>query len=162
MGRLYSSGKIWFGYGAAAQRGIGSVDPSTSPAAVTLNAASGFWYAAAATAGGELVAGEPGTYPTTNYPTSVSIAGDGTVAAGTCCGYQANGDGTNEIFMFAPGSSTPLNTISFGYVQLADDGAAALTPGWEPAVRRHAGQRTHAAHHRQPRTARARSHPVRP
>src|ERR1039457_226454 len=29
--------------------------------------------------------------------------------------------------MFAPGSSTPLNTISFGYVQLADDGAA-LTP----------------------------------
>jgi Bacterial Ig-like domain (group 3) len=191
----YSSGKIWFGYSAAAQGGIGSIDPSTSPATVTLNAASGFWYAApmvAATAGGELVAGEPGqspvqlasydvssgtatvlapeeylyeaanlrsmqitpdgkdvvlasgapyyqeiyrvsdlsadgTYPTTNYPTSVSIAGDGTVAAGTCCGYQANGEGTNEIFMFAPGSSTPLNTISFGYVQLADDGAA-LTP----------------------------------
>ena len=62
----YSSGKIWFGYGAAAQGGIGSIDPSTSPATVTLNAASGFWYAApmvAATAGGELVAGEPGQSP---------------------------------------------------------------------------------------------------
>jgi Bacterial Ig-like domain (group 3) len=191
----FSSGKIWFGYGAAAQGGIGSIDPSTSPAAVTLNAASGFWYAApmvAATAGGELVAGEPGqspvqlasydvssgtatvlapekylyeaanlrsmqitpdgkdvvlasgapyyqevfqvsdlsaagTYPTTNYPTSVSIAVDGTVAAGTCCGYAADGSGTNEIFIFAPSSTTPENTIRFGYVQLANDGAA-LTP----------------------------------
>jgi hypothetical protein len=191
----YSSGKIWFGYGAAAQGGIGSIDPNTSPATVTLNAASGFWYAApmvAATSSGELVAGEPGqspvqlasydvsggtatvlapekylyeaanlrsmqitpdgkdvvlasgapyyqevfqvsdlsaveTYPTTNYPTSVSIAGDGTVAAGTCCGYAADGSGTNEIFMFAPGSTTPENTIRFGYVQLANDGAA-LTP----------------------------------
>ncbi len=34
-----SSGKIWFGYGAAAQGGIGSIDPGTSPATVTLNAA---------------------------------------------------------------------------------------------------------------------------
>ncbi len=186
----YSSGRIWFGYGGAGQGGIGSIDPSTSPATVTLNAASGFWYAApmlAATAGGELVAGEPGqspvqlasydvssgtatvlapekflyeaanlramqitpdgkdvvtasgapyyqevfkvsdlsadgTYPTTYYPNSVSIASDGTVAAGVCCGY-----GTNEIVMFAQGSSTPLNTISFRYTQLANDGAA-LTP----------------------------------
>lgn len=68
-----------------------------------------------------------GTYATTNYPTSVAIAGDGTVAAGTCCGYQANGDTTNEIFMFAPGSSTPLNTIGFGNFPLQNDGAA-LTP----------------------------------
>jgi hypothetical protein len=185
-----SSGKIWFGYGAAAQGGIGSIDPSTSPATVTLNAAAGSWYAApmlAATAGGELVASEPfqspnqlatydvsagtatvlapqqffdeagnfksmaitpdgkdvvtasgspyqqeifrisdlsadGTYPTTNYPNSVSIAADGTVAAGTTIG-------SNEVFMFAPGGSTPLNTITFAAngIQLADDGVA-LTP----------------------------------
>lgn len=191
----YSSGRIWFGYGAAAHGGIGSIDPSTSPAAVTLNAAPGSWYAApivAATSGGELVAGEPGqspvqlasydvsggtatvlapqkylneaanlrsmqitpdgkdvvlasgapayqevfqvsdlsaagTYPAHQYPNAVSIAGDGTVAAGTCCGYLADGSGSNEILMFAPGSTTPENTIGFGSVQLADDGAA-LTP----------------------------------
>lgn len=184
----YSSGRIWFGYGAAAQGGIGSIDPSTSPATVTLNAASGFWYAApivAATPGGQLVAGEPGqspvqlasydvssgtatvlapekylyeaanlrsmqvtpdgkdvvlasgapyyqeafgisdltaagTYPTTFYPNSVSIAGDGMVAAGTTIG-------SNKIFMFAPGGSIPLNTINLGYNELANDGAA-LTP----------------------------------
>jgi hypothetical protein len=184
----YSSGKVWFGYGAAAQGGIGSVDPSTSPATVTLQAASGSWYAAplvAATAGGELVAGEPGqspvqlasydvssgtatvlapeefldeaanlssmqitpdgtdvvlasgypyyqeiyrvsdlsadgTYPTTNYPNSVSISSDGTVAAGTVTG-------SNEVFVFAAGASTPLNTINFGSAELASDGVA-LTP----------------------------------
>jgi hypothetical protein len=62
----YSSGRIWFGYGAAARGGIGSIDPSTSPATVTLNAAPGSWYAApivAATSGGELVAGEPRAEP---------------------------------------------------------------------------------------------------
>src|SRR5206468_5240731 len=37
-----------------------------------------------------------GTYPTTNYPTSVAIADDGTVAAGTCCGYQADGSTTTN------------------------------------------------------------------
>ncbi|MGD0242247.1 MAG: hypothetical protein ABSB59_18230 [Streptosporangiaceae bacterium] len=61
-----------------------------------------------------------GTYPTTPYPNSVAIAADGTVAAGTTIG-------SNEVFMFAPGGSTPLNTISFGSNQLADDGVA-LTP----------------------------------
>jgi hypothetical protein len=181
-----TSGRIWFGYGAAGQGGIGSIDPGTSPATVTLNAAPGFWPAAplvAATAGGELVAGMSenpvqlasydvsggtatvlapektlseaanlrsmqitpdgkdvvlassapyylevfqisdlsvaGTYPTTYYPNSVSIASDGTVATGT--------SGTNDIFMFAPGGTTPENTIGFGNAQLADDGAA-LTP----------------------------------
>ncbi len=184
----YTSGRIWFGYGAAAQGGLGSIDLSTSPATVTLNAAPGFWYAApmvTASPGGELVAGEPGqspvqlasydvssgtatvlapeeylynaanlsslqvtpdgkdvviasgypyyqqvylvsdlsadgTYPTTNYPDSVSISGDGSVAAGTDAG-------SNEIFMFAPGGSTPLNTYDFGSDWLAADGAA-LTP----------------------------------
>jgi hypothetical protein len=63
-----------------------------------------------------------GTYPTTNYPNSVSIAADGTVAAGTTIG-------SNEVFMFAAGGSTPLNTITFNgnAIQLADDGVA-LTP----------------------------------
>jgi hypothetical protein len=184
----YTSGRIWFGYGAAAQGGLGSINPGTSPATVTLNAAPGNWYAApmvTATPGGELVVGEPGqspvqlasynvssgtatvlapeeflssasnldsfqitpdgkdvvvasgypyyqqvyrvsdlaadgTYPTTNYPNSVSISGDGSVAAGT-------DSGSNEVFMFAPGGSTPLNTYNFGYNWLATDGVA-LTP----------------------------------
>ena len=183
-----TSGRIWFGYGAAAQGGIGSINPSVSPATVTLKAAAGFWYAApvlAATPGGELVAGEPGqspvqlasydvsagtatvlapqkylfeaanlgamqitpdgqdvvlasgapyeqevfrisdlsadgTYPTTPYPNSVSIAADGTVAAGTTIG-------SNEIFMFSPGSDTPENSIVLGWLELARDGTA-LTP----------------------------------
>jgi hypothetical protein len=184
----YTSGRIWFGYGAATQGGLGSINPSTSPATVTLKAAPGYWYAApmvTATPGGELVVGETstsplhlasydvssgtatvlapeqyfssasnldsmqitpdgkdmviasgapyyhqvyrvsdlsadGTYPTTTYPNSVSISGDGSVAAGTF-------SGSNEIFMFAPGGSTPLNTYNFGYNWLATDGAA-LTP----------------------------------
>jgi hypothetical protein len=187
----YTSGKIWFGYGAAAQGGIGSIDPSTSPATVTLNAvnaAINTWYAApmlSATASGELVAGEPGqspdqlaswnvssgtatvlapsefiqsagnlksmaitpdgtdvvtasgspydqqifqvsdlsavgSYPTTFYPEAVSIANDGTVAAGT-------GIGNNEVFIFSAGASTPLNTFNFGDNWLASDGVA-LTP----------------------------------
>ena len=184
----YTSGKIWFGYGGAAQGGIGSIDPSTSPATVTLKAAAGSWYSApilAASPNGELAAGEPaqspdqlatydvssgtatvlapelfdqsasnlqsmqitpdgkdlvtasgypyyqqvykvsdlsadGVYPTTNYPNSVSISGDGSVAAGTDAG-------SNEVFVFAPGGSTTLNTYNFGSSWLASDGVA-LTP----------------------------------
>jgi hypothetical protein len=190
----YTSGKIWFGYGAAAQGGIGSIDLSTSPATVALNAAAGSWYAApmlSATPSGELVAGEPsqspvelasydvssgtaavlapqkfltspeadnmaslqvtpdgkdvviasgypyyqqvyrvsdlsvdGTYPTTFYPNSVSISADGSVAAGTF-------SGSNEIFVFGPGGSTPLNTYNFGSNWLAPDGAALSPDGSE-------------------------------
>ena len=71
----YSSGRIWFGYGLAAQGGIGSINPSTSPATVTLNAASGFWYAApivAASPGGDLSLASPGrarcSWPATTSP----------------------------------------------------------------------------------------------
>lgn len=190
----YTSGDIWFGYGAATQGGIGSVNLATG--AVTLNATNdpiNTWYAApmlAATPGGKLVAGEPGQspaqlasydvssgtatvlaapeylngingttvasdldslaitpdgqdvvtatqtpyeqqvfqvsdlalvgdYPTGAYPNSVSIASDGTVAAGT---YSAN-----EVYVFAPGGSTPLNTYGFGSNWLAIDGVA-ITP----------------------------------
>ena len=188
----YTSGRIWFGYSTATPPGgIGSIDPSTSPATVTLNAAAGNWYSApmvSASPGGELVAGEPfqspvqlasynvstgtatvlapeesissagqvastlgslqttpdgkdvviasgapdyhqvyrvsdlsadGSYPTAAYPNSVSISGDGSVAAGT--------DSSNEVFVFAPGGSTPLNTYNFGSQWLATDGVA-LTP----------------------------------
>ena len=185
----YTSGKIWFGYGGAAQGGIGSIDPSTGT--VTLNATNdpiNTWYAApilAASPDGELAAGEPdqspdefatydvssgtatvlavdrfdqsagylqsmqitpdgkdlvtasadtpyqqvykvsdlsadGEYPTTAFPNSVSISGDGSVAAGT-------GAGSNEVSVFAPGGSTPLNTYNFGSNSLATDGVA-LTP----------------------------------
>jgi hypothetical protein len=62
----WSAGKVWFGYGPAGNGGIGSVDPSASPATVTLKATGDSWYSApivAATADGELVAGEPGQSP---------------------------------------------------------------------------------------------------
>jgi hypothetical protein len=79
---------------------------------------------------------EVGEYPTTTAPTglgtqsapdSVSIASDGTVAAGVGKG------NTNEVFVFAPGGSTPLNTYNFGPTKigasnsLASDGVA-ITP----------------------------------
>jgi YVTN family beta-propeller protein len=191
----YTSGKIWFSYfppTPGAQAGIGSIDPSTSPATVTLNATNdpfNAWTGApmlAASPNGELVAGGPpggspielasydvssgtatvlapktfvdaasnlesmqitpdgkdvvvasaapyyhqvfqvsnlsaaGEYPTTNYPDSVSIASDGTVAAGT-------DSGSNEVFLFAPGGSTPLKTYTFGSNWLDLDGVA-ITP----------------------------------
>jgi hypothetical protein len=65
----YSSGKVWFGYSASFSNGpagIGSVDPGTSPAAVTLNATNDppyNWTSApelAATPTGDLVAGAGG------------------------------------------------------------------------------------------------------
>ncbi len=64
----YTSGTIWFGYNgpATGSAGIGSIDPSTSPATVTLNATGDSWYAApmvTASPDGELVAGEPGQSP---------------------------------------------------------------------------------------------------
>jgi hypothetical protein len=191
----YTSGRIWFGYGAAAQGGIGSINPSTSPATVTLNATNdpaNTWYAApmlSASQNGDLVAGEPsqspvqlasydvssgtatvlapsqfitvdgtsasnmgamqitpdgtdvvvasgypyfhqilqvsnlseiGQYPTTTYPSSVSISRNGTVAAGTDAG-------SNEVFVFAAGGSTPLKTYDFGSNWLTTDGVA-ITP----------------------------------
>ena len=61
-----------------------------------------------------------GEYPTTAFPNSVSISGDGTVPAGT-------DSVSNEVFVFAPGGSTPLNTYNFGSSALATDGVA-LTP----------------------------------
>jgi hypothetical protein len=193
----YTSGKIWFGYGASGQGALGSIDPSTSPATVTLNATNddpGFtWYSApmlAASPNGELVAGEPdqspvvlasydvssgaatvlapptriesaanlgalqitpdgkdvvvasgapyyhqifqvsdlavaGEYPTTHYPTSVSISGNGTVAAGTSSSVLHGSSWECEVFLFAPGGSTPLGTY------VLDTGAVAgvaLTP----------------------------------
>ncbi|WP_052434978.1 hypothetical protein [Streptacidiphilus melanogenes] len=41
----WAGGKLWVGYGGAAQGNIASIDPTTSPATVTLNQAPG-WYAA--------------------------------------------------------------------------------------------------------------------
>lgn len=181
----YTSGKIWFGYGAATEGGIGSIDPGTSPATISLTAAPSAFYAApilAASPSGELVAGEPGQsplelasydvssgtatvlapdkdfydaanlgdlqitpdgkdvvvasgvpyyhqvfrvsdlspdgiYPTNSGPNSVSISGDGSVAGGA----------SNEIYVFPPGGSTPLNTYSF-WPNWLPDHAIALTP----------------------------------
>jgi len=62
----YTSGKIWFSYVDGSSGAIGSIDPGTSPATVTLNAtnaAPGNWYGApelTASPAGDLVAGETG------------------------------------------------------------------------------------------------------
>jgi hypothetical protein len=63
----YTSGTIWFSYNSATQSGIGSIASATS--VVTLNATNdpiNTWYAApilAASANGELAAGEPDQSP---------------------------------------------------------------------------------------------------
>lgn len=57
----YTEGKIWFGYDGAAGGGIGSIDPSASPATVALDVTGDSWYQApglAANPNGELVAGQ--------------------------------------------------------------------------------------------------------
>ena len=59
--------------------------------------------------------------------------------------------------MFAPGGSTPLNTINFGYNELANDGAA-LTPDGTLLFAVTLASDTRAEHHLRPRTARARLH----
>jgi hypothetical protein len=184
-----AGGRIWFGYGAAAQGGLGSIDPSTSPATVNLGAAPGSsWYSAplvTANPQGELVVGETsvsppniatydvssgaavvlapetrlsndsdiasmaltpdgqdvvlatgapyyhqvykvsdlsqdGTYSSGTYPNSVSVSGDGSVAAGIDAG-------SNEVFVYAPRGSSPLNTYNFDSNWLAADGVA-FTP----------------------------------
>jgi hypothetical protein len=66
----YTSGKIWFSYGAPGSQGaIGSIDPSTSPATITLGAVNdplADWDGAPeleASPAGDLVAGQPATTP---------------------------------------------------------------------------------------------------
>lgn len=84
----YASGKIWFGYGSygGTQIGIGSIDPGSSPATVTLNAvqfiAGGSAPMLAASPNGELVAYEPGEEPAEMASWDVS-SGTATVLAPT-------------------------------------------------------------------------------
>jgi hypothetical protein len=92
-------GKVWFGYGGAAQGGIGSIDTGASPAAVTLGAAAGSWYAApmlAANPDGELVAGEPGQSPDQLASYDVS-GGTATVLAAEQFVYSAGNMGDLQI-----------------------------------------------------------------
>lgn len=65
-----------------------------------------------------------GTYPTTYYPNSVSIAGDGYVAGET-------DSGSNEIFMFAPRGSTPRSAA-----RIADYGPVNTEAGMWAVTRR--------------------------
>ena len=119
----YSSGKIWFGYGGSCAGGIGSIDPSTSPATVTLKAASGFWYAApmlAAIADGELVAGEPGQSPVQMASFDVS-SGTATVLA-------------QEIFLY---EASNLRSM-----QITPDGKDVVLASGAPTTRRFTGSPT--------------------
>ncbi|MGW3244888.1 hypothetical protein [Streptomyces sp. NPDC001070] len=63
----YTGGRLWFGYGGAAEGNIGSIDTGSDPATVTLNTASG-WYsaptlAADPSAPGVLLAADQDTSP---------------------------------------------------------------------------------------------------
>ena len=72
----YTSGRVWFGWGAGTQGGIGSIDPSTST--VTVNAAPWNGFSApmvTASPGGELVAGQPGESPAQLATYNVSSGG---------------------------------------------------------------------------------------
>ncbi|CAM5356938.1 hypothetical protein GCM10010266_31340 [Streptomyces griseomycini] len=66
---------------------------------------------------------EEGTYDTGAYPNAVSIAPDGTVAAGV----RASGDW--DIFVYRPGETTPFRTVSLnhGHMELLERGVA-----WTP------------------------------
>ena len=79
----YAGGKVWFGYGSSPDGGpgIGSVDPGTSPATVTLNATNDpayNWSSApelAATPAGDLVAGAGlGSLELASYDVSTGTA----------------------------------------------------------------------------------------
>jgi hypothetical protein len=61
-----------------------------------------------------------GDHPTGLFPATVSIASDGTVAAGT-----TNAGNNSEVYLFAPGGNAPLDTYSLGSHPLVD---AALSP----------------------------------
>jgi YVTN family beta-propeller protein len=196
----YADGKVWFGYnGNFFNSGIGSIDTSTNPATVTLNATNDpaqAWTGApdlSASPNGYLVAGqgstvqlasydvssgtavtlapptsfnglEPGglvassfesfqitpdgkdvvvassapyyqqvyrvsdlstvgKYPTGTYPDGVSIAINGTVAAGA-------GNYSNTVYIYVPGGSTPLNTYQ-SYGSASIDGVALSPDGSE-------------------------------
>jgi hypothetical protein len=189
----YTGGDVWFSYGTGWNGGIGTVNPSSSPATVSLNTigVTGTWYSApvlAAAPNGALVAGAPnqspvqltsfnvscgcahqlaaatlsypaytstssnlndlaitpdgndvvvassapyvhqilqvsnlaqvGQYTTGAYPIAVSIASDGTVAAGS---------DSVGVSLFAPGGSSPLASYTFGD-SVIPAGGVAITP----------------------------------
>ncbi|MET7296532.1 hypothetical protein ABZS79_31240 [Streptomyces griseoloalbus] len=68
---------------------------------------------------------EEGAYDTGAYPNAVSIASNGTVAAGVA----ASGDW--DIFIYRPGETTPFRTISlnYGHMELLDRGVAWAADG---------------------------------
>ncbi|MGF1429624.1 YncE family protein [Kitasatospora sp. LaBMicrA B282] len=102
-----TAGKVWFGYGGAAQGGIGSIDPSTSPATVTLRAAAGTWYSAplvVANPNGELVAAEPGqspdqlaSYDVSGGTATVLAAQQYVMSAGNLIDLQLTPDGSQVV-----------------------------------------------------------------
>jgi hypothetical protein len=134
----YTSGKIWFGYGAAGGNGgIGSIDPSTSPATVTLKATGDSWYSApmvTANPNGELVAGEPGQSPNQLASYNVS-SGTATVlapqqffqSAANLNSFQITPDGTDVV----TASGFPYYQQVFRVSDLAADGTypTAAYPG---------------------------------
>jgi hypothetical protein len=120
----YTSGKIWFGYGpSGGPAGIGSVDPGTNPATVTLNATNDWnneWYSApelTASPAGDLVAGQPGSTPLQLASYDVS---SGTAVVLTPQAFLSNYDGLagmqitpdgKDVVVATQGSYPPWHTV---------------------------------------------------
>lgn len=107
----YTAGRIWFGYDGAfaGEAGIGSIDPSTTPATVTLAATHDSWYSApmiAANPDGELVAAQPDMSPVelASYDVANGVTAlapqtyvDSTVVASNLRDLQITPDGSDVV-----------------------------------------------------------------
>lgn len=62
-------------------------------------------------------------YPTDAYPNSVAIRDDGLVVAGI------NGAYENDVYVFEPGGSTPIETYEFGHLPNQETWPYTLVPG---------------------------------
>lgn len=117
----YSSGKVWFGYNSSFDNGpagIGSVDPGTSPATVTLNTTNDppfNWTSApelAATPAGDLVAGAGGgplelaSYDVSTGTASTLVPPTSFGSYSGLTGLQITPDGQDVVVATSPAAQT--------------------------------------------------------
>ncbi|MFI7408378.1 Ig-like domain repeat protein [Streptomyces sp. NPDC049627] len=134
-----TGGKIWFGYGGAAQGQIGSLDLSGTDPVVTLNQApTNAWYSApiletSAGAPGTLVAGAPGQSPvvlavydvTSGTPSETAHAFDpGSTGGGNLMDMAVTPDGKDVV----TASGAPYYQAVYKLTDLSKDGAYTTNP----------------------------------
>ncbi|MGI5376840.1 Ig-like domain repeat protein [Streptomyces sp. CA-251387] len=134
-----TGGKIWFGYGGAAQGQIGSLDLSGTDPVVTLNQApTNAWYSApildaSAGAPGTLVAGAPGQSPvvlavydvSSGTPSETAHAFDpGSTGGGNLMDMAVTPDGKDVV----TASGAPYYQAVYKLTDLSKDGAYTTNP----------------------------------